>query len=77
MLYSIVNTNLGGYVVDTYAFNEMSLNYFVDATSINSAFVSTNPISNPAVVDALWNDPYYGLSDPANYVRWGILADIP
>jgi hypothetical protein len=76
MLYNVVNTNLGNNVVDTYAFQAMSTNYFTDISTINSDFVSQNQISDPAVVDALWNDPYYGLSNPANYVRWGVLADI-
>ena len=76
MLYNLVNTNLGGNVVDTYAFQAMKTNYFTDISTINSVFVSQNQISDPDVVDALWNDPYYGLSNSANYVRWGVLADI-
>jgi len=76
MLYNLVNTNLGDNVVDTYTFQAMSANYFVNQASINNAFVVNNPIASIAVQDALWTDPYYGLQNPANYVRWGVLADV-
>ena len=52
----------------------MSTNYFVDSSSINNNLFAGNPISDPAVVDALWTDPYYGLNNPDNYVRWVVLA---
>lgn len=40
---------------------------FKTETKINSEFVAQNPISNPAVVTALYMDPFYGLNNDDNY----------
>lgn len=48
---------------------------FANPTKINSEFVVNNPISDPLVVDALYNDPWYGLYNPDNYAHWNVLLD--
>jgi len=40
---------------------------FKSETKINSEFVLNNPITNPAVVTALYTDPFYGLNNDTNY----------
>jgi hypothetical protein len=46
---------------------------FKSETKINSEFLKLNPISNPAVVTALYTDPWYGLNNDANYLMWNVL----
>jgi len=41
---------------------------FKSETKINSEFVRLNPITDPAVVTALYTDPWYGLNNDANYL---------
>lgn len=40
---------------------------FKTEAKINSGFVANNPINNPAVVTALYTDPFYGLNNDTNY----------
>jgi len=40
---------------------------FKTEAKINSEFVANNPISNPAVVTALYTDPFYALNNDENY----------
>jgi len=40
---------------------------FKSEAKINAEFVAQNPISNPAVVNALYTDPFYGLNNDTNY----------
>jgi hypothetical protein len=51
----------------------MKTNYFPDATGINTNLLVNNPITDPAVLDIVYNDPYYGLGNAANYDRWQVL----
>lgn len=60
--------------MDYYAFQGLKTNIFVDSASINNVLFAGNPITDSNVVDAIWTDPYYGINNPANYVRWAVLA---
>ena len=73
LIYSIVNDGLGRQVIETGIFTQMRATEFKDSDQINSKFVNENPISNPAIVTALYNDPYYGLGDVDNYSDWNVL----
>lgn len=46
---------------------------FKDSSQINKIFVKENPISDPNIVEALYNDPYYGLINVDNYPDWNVL----
>ena len=43
---------------------------FATEDKINKQFLAGNPINNPAVVTALYTDPFYGLNNDANYFTW-------
>ena len=43
---------------------------FRSEARINNLFLKNNPISDPAVVTALYTDPWYGLNDAYNYIEW-------
>jgi hypothetical protein len=45
---------------------------FSDYTKINKEFVHDHPVSD-TVEQALYNDPWYGLSNPDNYMHWQAL----
>lgn len=49
-------------------FGQMLGTEFKSETKINSEFVRLNPITDPAVVTALYTDPWYGLNNDANYL---------
>ncbi len=42
---------------------------FSNPAKINSEFVVNNPISDQNIVDAMYNDPWYGLNNPDNYAN--------
>jgi hypothetical protein len=46
---------------------------FKTEAKINSLFVAKNPIQDPAVVTALYTDPWYGLNNETNYLQWQAL----
>ena len=48
---------------------------FATSAKINSEFVVNNPITDPLLVDALYNDPWYGLDNPDNYAHWNALLN--
>jgi hypothetical protein len=54
----------------------MKVQYFLNTTSIQQFLLPNLPPSQ-AVLDAMLNDPWYGLSNIANYVRWNVLAPVP
>jgi hypothetical protein len=47
--------------------------YFSSSTEINNVLLINNPITNQAQLDAVFDDPYYGLNNPNNYDRWNVL----
>jgi hypothetical protein len=61
VMYNIVNFGLGASVQDFYVFEKMQINYFPDANGINTNLLISNPITDPAVLDIVYTDPYYGL----------------
>ena len=73
MVYDMVLTTLGSQCPDQKIYENMLSNYFIDQSGISDRFVVNNPITNQLVLEALWSDPYYGLSKAANYVRWAAL----
>jgi len=66
-MYSLVLDGLGIQVQETAVFAQMLATEFKSETKINSEFVLNNPITNPAVVTALYTDPFYGLNNDTNY----------
>ena len=73
VMYNVVNVGLGAGVQNMVTYSSMQTNLFTDAVSINTNLLINNPILDPAVLDAVFNDPYYGLNNPANYNRWNVL----
>lgn len=55
---------------DFVALEAMQLTYFADSTGINAYLLPSNPISDQAIIDAMYNDPFYGLSNYENYAHW-------
>ena len=54
----------------------MHTQYFQNTTAISdNLFAGTTP-PDAATLDAMLNDPYYGLSSPGNYFRWNQLRPI-
>jgi hypothetical protein len=51
----------------------MQATEFKSESKINSEFLKVNPISDPAVVTALYTDPWYGLNNADNYLQWKVL----
>lgn len=76
VLYSMVNVALGADTQDAWCFEQMKVQYFLNTTSIQQFLLPNLPPSQ-AVLDAMLNDPWYGLSNIANYVRWNVLAPVP
>ena len=73
LMYSLVLDGLGIQVQETAVFAQMLGTEFKTESKINSEFVANNPISNPAVVTALYTDPFYGLDNDENYFQWNVL----
>lgn len=73
LMYSLVLDGLGIQVQETAVFAQMLATEFKSETKINSEFVLNNPITNPAVVTALYTDPFYGLNNDTNYFQWNVL----
>jgi hypothetical protein len=66
----VVNKAMGMDFYDFVALEAMQLTYFADSTGINTYLLPNNPISDQAVIDAMYNDPFYGLSNFENYAHW-------
>ena len=77
-LYKVVNYWQGDYLMNLGVFNQMKSQYFSSEDGINQYLAVNNPISNPAVVTAMYTDPNYGLNSFENYDQWQVLqsADI-
>ena len=69
-MYSLVIDGLGIQVQETAVFKQMLATNFATEAKINKQFLAGNPINNPAVVTALYTDPFYGLNNDANYFTW-------
>lgn len=69
LLYSIVIDGFGRQVGDTGAFTALYGMQFKNAEDASTALSPTNPLSAEQT-DRLYNDPYYGLSNPDNYYHW-------
>jgi len=68
LFYSLVLDGMGTQVQETGVFGQMRTTEFKSDTKINSEFVRLNPITDQAVVTALYTDPWYGLNNDANYL---------
>lgn len=77
-LYNVVNYWQGDYLMNLGVFKQMQQQYFGSEDGINQYLAVNNPISNPAVITAMYTDPNYGLQDFSNYDQWQVLqsADI-
>lgn len=51
----------------------MASDNFSSSADINNVLLINNPITNQAQLDAVFDDPYYGLNNPNNYDRWNVL----
>lgn len=51
----------------------MATTYFPDSAGINTNLLPINPIADQALLDIVFDDPYYGLGNAANYPRWAVL----
>jgi hypothetical protein len=73
VLYSMVNSMLGLKLTDQYVASYLQSNYFTSVQSMSSyLFTSVSPPPQ-ATLDAMYNDPWYGLSNTNNYARWMML----
>lgn len=73
MLYSIVIDGLGRQVVDSGVWSALSLAFaFGGGSAVNSAVFKNTPITDDKA-NAIYNDPYYGLSNKDNYAKWDSL----
>lgn len=68
LFYSLILDGMGTQVQETGVFGQMRTTEFKSETKINSEFVRVNPITDQAVVTALYTDPWYGLNNDANYL---------
>jgi hypothetical protein len=48
----------------------MQQTYFTSSSGINNYLLPTDPITNSTVLDAVFNDPFYGLNNSTNYAHW-------
>ena len=53
--------------MDYYIFQQMRSSYFNGPSDINNYLLINNPVADPT---NLYNDPYYGLANAANYAHW-------
>lgn len=53
----------------------MQTTYFPTASDINNSLMPNNP-ADTATTDAMFNDPWYGLSNPENYGHWHALVTL-
>jgi hypothetical protein len=70
ILYAVVNEGLGLNLIDYSVFSQMQQTYFTTPADINTYLLPQNPVTDLSVLDALFNDPFYGLSNPQNYAHW-------
>ena len=73
LLYSVVLQDLGRGIHYHECFTNMRNTKFTSASFINDQFIVANPIQDPNIVNALYDDPYYGLNNPDNYLQWNLL----
>ena len=72
VLYNVVNYWQGEYLMKLTVFQHMSSSYFNSASDINTFLLINNPATT-TVQDAIYNDPWYGLSNYNNYAQWSVL----
>lgn len=53
----------------------MQSSYFTDASSTATYLFAGTTLPSLAIQEALFNDPWYGLSNSNNYARWMALTD--
>lgn len=73
LFYSLVIDGMGNQVQQTAVFEQIVGTQFKTESKINSEFVVLNPIEDPAMVTALYEDPWYGLNNLDNYLQWNTL----
>lgn len=73
-MYSAVNTGCGQFMQDWIIAMQINMNNLTSADSINTVLLPFNQITNQAVLNALYDDPWYGLNNWQNYPRWQVLA---
>lgn len=71
VLYSVVNTNCGEFVMDRQIAYQMQLTYFASPADIATNLFTDAP--SQEVSDAIFTDPWYGLQNFENYPRWQVL----
>lgn len=74
-LYQVVNYWQGEYLMTTGIFFDMKTAYFGSADGINQYLAINNPITDPAVITAIYTDPNYGLENYQNYAVWNALQE--
>lgn len=74
ILYEMVNTGCGAFTQEWQIAQTISTNQLTTASDINNVLLINNPASTQ-IQDAMWNDPYYGLSNYENYPRWQALQN--
>ena len=53
----------------------ISTNMLIAPASINTYLTINNPVTDPNVLNAMFDDPFYGLNNPQNYPRWNALQE--
>jgi hypothetical protein len=73
-MYSAVNTGCGEFMQSWQVAMNISQTVLTSPQAINDVLLPLNPITDTAVLDLLFNDPWYGLGNFQNYPRWQVLA---
>jgi hypothetical protein len=67
VLYDMVNHWQGEFLQVSGTHINMYHDYFLTSSGINNYLLVNNPISDPLLLDAIYNDPWYGLYNVENY----------
>ena len=51
----------------------MRTQVFTSPASVNDTLFANYPVTDPTILNALFDDPTYGLSNDENYVRWNVM----
>ena len=73
VLYDVVNHWQGEWLSDLLVWDQMYTNYFSTSAGINTYLLPNNPITDQALIDAIFTDPNYGLDYLESYEKWQVL----
>jgi hypothetical protein len=73
VLYNSVNYACGEFVQNMQVDMTLQSTYFNTPADINTYLTPIAPITDPAILNAMFNDPFYGLGNFENYAKWNIL----